>query len=738
MSQKKTKKRKNNKKKTEIKKTLIIEIIGIFLMFLAIFMSTAPFMTEGIIPKFINDFFRFFVGVWYFIWPIIFFALGLYLTIKRKWPRLKRQLTYGLIFVLVSLFIFTHAFSFSHIETNVIISTTWHDFWQYVKNNSADVHLGSGFIGSILYTITRFLLSDIGAKILAVFMMIIGIMLIFNISLSQVLEKLKLNIKNFKRNKKQKSEKAVENTKEKEVKDQVTVEEKETPMAVEFAYKENETGQLSMLDDESEEATVSTAEMTFHEQENDAYLLPQLELLTEPKRYGQQKEKSQINNTAKVLEETFESFGVKAKITAAHVGPAVTKYEVLPEAGVKVSKILNLHDDLALALAAQDIRIEAPIPGKSAIGIEVPNESIAMVSLREVLQNYPNMTQKLLFGLGKDISGNAIVGELNKMPHLLIAGATGSGKSVCINGIITSILMRAKPNEVKMMMIDPKKVELNVYNGIPHLLTPVVTDPKKASIALRKILAEMEHRYELFSETATRNIESYNQHILMHETEDKKAEKLPYIVVLVDELADLMMVASKDVEESITRLAQMARAAGIHLIIATQRPSVDVITGVIKANIPSRIAFSVSSQVDSRTILDVAGAEKLLGRGDMLYIPVGQSKPIRVQGAFLSDEEVEKVVNHCVSQQKANYQEELIPKLEEKKDDVDELFDDAVKFVVEKQSASVSMLQRQFRVGYTRAARLVDQMEERKIIGPYEGNKPRMVYVDQEEEKAEE
>src|SRR5699024_9080922 len=366
-------------------------------------------------------------------------------------------------------------------------------------------------------------------------------------------------------------------------------------------------------------------------------------------------EKSHIQSVVRKLEHTFHSFGVKAHVTKVHVGPAVTKYEVYPEAGVKVSKIVSLHDDLALALAAKDIRIEAPIPGKSAVGIEVPNQEVSMVSLREVLDAIPsNQSSKLLFALGRDISGDAVISELNKMPHLLIAGATGSGKSVCINGIITTILMRAKPHEVKMMMIDPKKVELIVYDGIPHLLAPVVTDPKNASRALKKVVAEMERRYHLFSETGTRNIESYNEYIHKYnQTADDPQPTLPYIVVLVDELADLMMVASNDVEDAVTRLAQMARAAGIHLIIATQRPSVDVITGVIKANIPSRIAFSVSSQTDSRTILDSGGAEKLLGSGDMLFSPVGNSKPIRVQGAFLSDEEVERVVEHCISQQKA-------------------------------------------------------------------------------------
>jgi S-DNA-T family DNA segregation ATPase FtsK/SpoIIIE len=460
-------------------------------------------------------------------------------------------------------------------------------------------------------------------------------------------------------------------------------------------------------------------------------------LLKPPKHNSQNADKKNIYENARKLEKTFQSFGVKAKVTQVHLGPAVTKYEVYPDVGVKVSKIVNLSDDLALALAAKDIRIEAPIPGKSAVGIEVPNSEIAMVSLREVLDSKSNdrPDAKLLIGLGRDISGDAVLAELNKMPHLLVAGSTGSGKSVCINGIITSILMRAKPHEVKLMMIDPKMVELNVYNGIPHLLAPVVTDPKKASQALKKVVNEMERRYELFSHTGTRNIEGYNEIIRRNNREEMaKQPEIPYIVVIVDELADLMMVASSDVEDSITRLSQMARAAGIHLIIATQRPSVDVITGVIKANIPSRIAFSVSSQTDSRTILDMGGAEKLLGRGDMLFLPVGASKPVRVQGAFLSDEEVEQTVDFVIDQQKAQYQEEMIPTevVETTSEVQDDLYDDAVQLVADMQTASVSMLQRRFRIGYTRAARLIDAMEERGIVGPYEGSKPREVLLSKE------
>ncbi|WP_410510883.1 DNA translocase FtsK 4TM domain-containing protein [Paenibacillus sp. BR2-3] len=464
------------------------------------------------------------------------------------------------------------------------------------------------------------------------------------------------------------------------------------------------------------------------------YKLPPFRLLTKPNNGGKAGDQNDYMQTARKLEATLESFGVRAKVLEVVRGPAVTRYEIQPDIGVKVSRIVNLTDDIALALAAKDIRMEAPIPGKSAIGIEVPNPEVSIVTMREVMetQTFQDAESKLSIAFGRDISGQTIIGNLAKMPHLLVAGATGSGKSVCINGIITSILYKAKPNEVKFLMVDPKMVELNVYNGIPHLLAPVVTDPKRASLALKKIVVEMEKRYELFSKSGTRNVEGYNT--LM---KDNPSAVLPYIVVIVDELADLMMVAANDVEDAICRLAQMARAAGIHLIIATQRPSVDVITGVIKANIPSRIAFGVSSQVDSRTILDMAGAEKLLGRGDMLFMPMGSSKPVRVQGAFMSDQEVETIVHFVSSQAEANYDDSIVPEVDDSVSDdqepQDELYEQAVQIVLEAKQASVSLLQRRMRVGYTRAARLIDSMEARGIIGPYEGSKPREVLVSLEQ-----
>lgn len=487
--------------------------------------------------------------------------------------------------------------------------------------------------------------------------------------------------------------------------------------------------QAESSDTEAAEGSISEA----GEIENQAYKLPPISLLNAPTKQ-QSVAKSEVQRKGKLLETTLKNFGVNAKVTQIRIGPAVTQYEIQPAQGVKVSRIVNLHSDLALALAAKDIRIEAPIPGKSAVGIEVPNEHISLVTLKEVLDEKFPAKNKLEVALGRDISGEPITAELDKMPHLLVAGSTGSGKSVCINGMITSILLNAKPHEVKLMMIDPKMVELNVYNGIPHLLTPVVTNPHKAAQALEKVVGEMERRYDLFQHSGTRNIKGYNAYIERQNKElGEKHPLLPYIVVIVDELADLMMVAGKDVETAITRITQMARAAGIHLIIATQRPSVDVITGLIKNNIPSRIAFAVSSQTDSRTIIDSGGAEKLLGKGDMLFIKNGGSTRTRVQGAFLSDGEVQKVVDYVVAQQRANYVKEMTPDAQTESaasESDDPLYNDAYMFVIEQQKASTSLLQRQFRIGYNRASRIMDDLERNQVIGPQKGSKPRQILVD--------
>ena len=473
--------------------------------------------------------------------------------------------------------------------------------------------------------------------------------------------------------------------------------------------------------------------------EEDNYVYPPIDILSKMEKASLKGGTKSLTDTAARLQKTLYSFGVSAKVENVTVGPAITRYELKPAEGVRVSKIANLADDIALNLAAETIRIEAPIPGKQAVGIEVPNKQKEMVGLREVIESeaFKNNDSKLSVALGKDVAGSAVIANIAKMPHVLIAGSTGSGKSVCINTIITSIIYNSKPSEVKLVMVDPKVVELSVYNGIPHLLIPVVTDPKKAAGALAWAVQEMDNRYNLFAEKGVRDLVGYNK-----AAEHEGAGKLPQIVIIIDELADLMMVAAKEVEESICRLAQKARAAGMHLVIATQRPSVDVITGLIKANVPSRIAFAVSSQVDSRTILDQVGAEKLLGKGDMLYFPSGASKPTRVQGAFVSDEEVEQIVNFVKSNGTAVYSEDILDTIENggkdeqiknlaadqaAEDDTDPFLQDAIDTVVETGQASTSFIQRKFKVGYARAGRIIDQMEERGVISGYQGSKPREV-----------
>ena len=476
--------------------------------------------------------------------------------------------------------------------------------------------------------------------------------------------------------------------------------------------------------------------------EDEHYEFPPVQLLSEGEKKSVKGGKKAVTDTAAKLQKTLYSFGVSAKVENVSVGPAITRYELKPAEGVRVSKIANLADDIALNLAAETIRIEAPIPGKQAVGIEIPNKENEIVHLRDIIDcsKFIEHKSKLAFALGKDVAGEEVVTDIAKMPHVLIAGATGSGKSVCINTLIASIIYKAKPSEVKLVMVDPKVVELSVYNGIPHLLIPVVTDPKKAAGALAWAVQEMENRYSLFASKNVRDIKGYNEEL----DKEGSTEKLPQIVIIIDELADLMMVSSKEVEDSICRLAQKARAAGMHLVIATQRPSVDVITGIIKANIPSRISFAVSSQVDSRTILDMAGAEKLLGKGDMLFYPAGAAKPTRVQGAFISDKEVEKVVDFVKANGEATYNDDILEQIEkanstdkeieeqENDDDTDPLLMEAIEVVVETGQASTSFIQRRFKVGYARAGRIIDQMEERGIISGFQGSKPREVLMSKE------
>ena len=515
------------------------------------------------------------------------------------------------------------------------------------------------------------------------------------------------------------------------------------PSEAEIKGKQKRDEFFKLQKEEKEDKSVKevlTLDHTAHV-EDDNYVFPSIDLLAVPKQ-GEVFDRKAIHGVAVKLQKTLASFGVDAKVTNITKGPTVTRYELTPSTGVKVSKIVNLSDDIALNLAAKSIRIEAPIPGKAAVGIEVPNAICESVMLREVIESdtFKNHKSKLAFALGKDAAGEVCVGDIAKMPHVLIAGATGSGKSVCINSIIVSILYKAKPSEVKMILVDPKMVELSGYNGIPHLLIPVVTDPKKAAGALNWAVQEMVNRYNLFASKGVKDIKGYN-FVMEKESE---GVKLPQIVIIIDELADLMMVAPNDVEDAICRLAQMARAAGMHLVIATQRPSVDVITGIIKANIPSRIAFTVSSQVDSRTILDMAGAEKLLGKGDMLYYPVGETKPLRMQGTFISEKEIESIVDEIKSNTDVKYNNDIIESIEkangkgtkaddDEQDDADELLNDAIDLVMDMGQASASMLQRKFKIGYSRAGRIVDQMEARGLISGYDGSKPRQVLISKEE-----
>ncbi|MDQ0156755.1 DNA translocase FtsK [Robertmurraya andreesenii] len=765
-------KRRKTKRNKNLKRTIRFELIGLILIALA----AISIARLGAVGTAFVLFFRFFAGEWYMLFLLGLVFIGGYFIWKREIPSFFHPRLVGIYLIIASLLLLSHVTLFKNLlndgkfQDPSVIKNTWELFWMEVKGETSTTDLGGGMIGSILFALFYFLFDAVGTKIIAGVLIITGLVLLTGKTFGEAVGKIvgatfgfmkkqwAAFVEDWKNSKQKRQERKEARRREVEELEEEAEQERGTVIPIETHNPIAELQPEPIISSFTERAAVSemhpveevehheiddepSPPMTFTEVENVDYQLPPLQLLKMPRHTDQSGEYELIHANAAKLERTFHSFGVKARVTQVHLGPAVTKYEVHPDVGVKVSKIVSLSDDLALALAAKDIRIEAPIPGKSAIGIEVPNSEVAMVSLREVLESKQNdkPDAKLMIGLGRDITGEAVLAELNKMPHLLVAGATGSGKSVCINGIITSILMRAKPHEVKLMMIDPKMVELNVYNGIPHLLAPVVTNAKKASQALQKVVSEMERRYELFSHTGTRNIEGYNEHVRRHNAEEDGMQPLlPYIVVIVDELADLMMVASSDVEDAITRLAQMARAAGIHLIIATQRPSVDVITGVIKANIPSRIAFAVSSQTDSRTILDMGGAEKLLGRGDMLFLPVGASKPIRVQGAFLSDDEVEEIVDFVIDQQKAQYQEEMIPdELPETTREVeDELYDQAVELILEMQTASVSMLQRRFRIGYTRAARLIDEMELRGVVGPYEGSKPRAVLIEKPSDEA--
>lgn len=730
----------------------------------------------GVLGAGVQDIFKVLVGQSYPLLMAIVILYSLGLTIYAQWPRFRKRWVWGMLIFYLGLLLMLHARMFDQLGRH---SDFWNQTWSSVTaavlNDDSSMPIGGGMLGAALYSGSGYLLGSTGTKAAAVLLMIIGVVVFFNLpvqklrlAIAQMLKRLKERFHQL--NTDRQARQAERRQRQPEEPMAVPSDEKDLPTPhaerkreqqsrelPEFEIGQSAADKIAAPDQQSRAPRITVAsenersaslnakdqtdvELSLNRveaKEDQDYQFPPLDLLTKVKPTDQSADLDSIKSNTQKLQDTLKSFGVDATVENVNLGPSVTKYELRPAVGVKVSRITNLADDLALALAAKDIRIEAPIPGKSLIGIEVPNQQIATVGFRDMIEAAPHDDRPLDVPLGRTVTGQVMTADLTKMPHLLIAGATGSGKSVAINVIITSILLKAKPSQVKMLMIDPKKVELSVYNGIPHLLSPVVSEPKKAARALGKVVGEMERRYELFAALGVRNLDGYNRMVEKenqnHTDPNEQQPTMPLILVIVDELADLMMTVSKDVEDAIVRIAQMGRAAGIHMILATQRPSVDVITGLIKANVPSRIAFAVSSGVDSRTIIDTYGAEKLLGRGDMLFEPIDQNKPIRIQGAFISDHDVEAVVDFIKNERPAEYDDQMMVsdaemQQEEQKEDEDELFGEALQFVAQEQKASTSLIQRRFRIGYNRAARIIDDMEQRGYIGPANGSKPREVY----------
>ena len=775
-----------SKKKTTKKQNLNWSILGLVFILLAVF----AFVRFGILGKQIANLIRLFFGDSYLLAASLLALFGLVNLIYNQPVHLSVKRTIGLSLALIGILLIQSSLYYEHELVNSnFLNSFWHAMTAEFGRAAVTESVGGGLIGSLGYQIFYPLLGQIGIKIFAFLLIPIGILMFFDVKFRTIIEKFQSSSQLFiQKNKtagvklKDKYSDVLEKRKQKRANDDdknifpdvadfdsddneedtsvkpssedVTVEPDPEPAPepqIQIAPQHEEPDSKDLPKSHSfaqedqklvqELANVDHGELKTDTIVNKSYKKPPLSLLDPIKSTDQSTDRDLIKKNTQVLQSTFKSFGVKVIIKKAILGPTITRYEVQPAVGVKVSRIVNLADDLALALAAKDIRIEAPIPGKPFIGIEVPNRATSVVSFKDVMEHQDSKAKKdpMNVPLGKDVTGSTISANLAKMPHLLIAGSTGSGKSVAINTILASILMKARPEDVKLVLIDPKMVELSVYNGVPHLLIPVVTDAKLASNALRKVVKEMERRYKLFAAGGVRNMGEYNQKVAENNQDKSKPamKPLPYILVVVDELSDLMMVGGHDVEGAIVRLGQMARAAGIHMILATQRPSVDVITGLIKANVPSRISFAVSSGVDSRTILDQTGAEKLLGRGDMLYMPIGASKPERIQGAYIASDEVERVIDWVKKQQKVDYDETMIPKKGESSsasdngndEPEDEFYNQAVDLVRRQQTASVSMLQRRFRIGYNRAARIVDEMEAKGIVGPSEGSKPRQVLV---------
>lgn len=739
----KKKKSKNTKKEFEHS----AELYGV----IYILISVLGLGKYGPVGRFINSFFVFLFGSIYMVFIVVLLIIGGYLVIKREWPDFFTSKLIGLYIFVLGLLILMHK---EFIVQNdgkmmVIFKETVNQlvsaFNSIMKTGKLSdlLAVGGGIIGGVFAIIFDKLFSYTGMQIVAWTLIGLGIALFTGFS---IVDKIKEKVAN--RTPRQKKEKLKDDKKDKKViisdgEDEAEDNKIKISSIDEVTRVSKNDSNLGNLESNEVSPKVNNR--------NKNYKLPSIDILDKPKKKAKGTDQSLIEKNITTLEQVLKDFKIIGKVVEVHVGPTVVQYELEIASGTRVNKITAINREISLALAKKDVRIEAPIPGKNTVGIEFANDSPSPVSFYEVMNSKKmraSSDKKLMVPLGKSIMGDIGVCEINKMPHLLIAGTTGSGKSVCVNGIICSILMRATPEEVKLVMIDPKVVELSVYNGVPHLSRPVVTDPKQAAIALNKMVAEMERRYSVFSDSKTKNIEGYNNYIERwnekHPNVEEQKQRMPYIVIIIDELADLMMVAAKDVEDSILRITQKARAAGMHLIVATQRPSTEVITGLIKANIPSRIAFSVGSGIDSRTILDQTGAEQLLGKGDMLFLPIGMNSPLRIQGSFITDDEIKRVIDHTIEQQKAEYDDSLLNleavddkssnvdgkgKSDGGTDDNDPLYNEIVEFVISTGKASASLLQRRFKLGYNRAARIIDQLEENNIIGPPNGSKPREVLV---------
>ena len=742
---------KKKKKKDSNNNGYSVELTGLILILIGIIG-----FGFGIVGNLLKQFAMFLAGIWWFIILSILIILGVYMLYKRKMPKFSDQKLIGIYIFIIILLVASH-FEFINQTDSAkdIIVETYNNFMERIStmnaNNSlhstgiSTVIIGGGFIGALFASALYACVGKTGTIVILVLLGIFASVLTFDVNLSLIFKKI-FGIFKFK-----KKDKMDNNNEPDEIpiSDSNTI--KEAPIE---KHEDNKIIITSMEELKNKPITQESLEVpsktTPTTEEDNSYTLPKFSQIFDPLKPKKNNNTSFTQANKEILERVLKDFGIAAKVVEIHIGPAVTEYELTVPPATKVNKIVNIDKEIALALAAKDVIIQAPIPGKSTIGIEIPNPTISSVTLREVLESPQNLKSdaKICAALGKDIMGTPKVFDLTKMPHLLVAGSTGSGKSVCINGIIASILMRYKPSEVKLVLVDPKKVELTNYNGIPHLLCPVVSDPKKASLTLQKVVTEMDNRFQTFSDKEVKNITGYNEMIEKYNKKHPESpqSKMPYIVVIIDELADLMLVASKEVEDSITRITQLARAAGIHLIVATQRPSTDVITGLIKNNIPSRIAFAVASQIDSRTILDQRGAERLLGKGDMLYFPMGESAPTRIQGCFVNDDEIKRLIDYCKEQGSANYDQAFENVSQNTSSgsgnsavsgDDDEAYNDVVEFAIQTGKISASLIQRRFRFGYNRAARMMDLLEARGIVGPQNGSKPREVLVKLEKNDAE-